>query len=344
MDIVVAILGISFLVVIHETGHYLAARAFGMRVLRYSIGFGPPLFRYQPKDSPTVFQICAIPFLAYVQIDGMNPTDEVDRDDPALFPNKGVLARMAVIFAGPFANYLTASLIVFGVLAVDGAPVPQENVPMIVGEVMPDSPAARAGLEEGDRIVEANGQAIANLEALQRVTQDRAGQETTYVVERDGARLPPMTITPDRAEDGRGVIGVTGLVRYEPVSIGDAALSSVLWPWHVSVTTLEQIGQRISQGSSEGITGPVGMVRMASQQVERGARRYIEFLALISVALGLFNLLPFPALDGGRLVFLGFELVTRRRANEKVEAIVHTVGIIFLLGVIVLVTFRDVMG
>ena len=122
MNIVVAILGISFLVVVHETGHYLAARAFGMRVLRYSIGFGPPIFRYQPKGSPTVFQVCAIPFLAYVQIDGMNPADEVDRDDPALFPNKGVLARMVTIFAGSFANYLAAMLIMFGFYLGFGMP------------------------------------------------------------------------------------------------------------------------------------------------------------------------------------------------------------------------------
>ena len=344
MNIFVAILGISFLVIVHETGHYLAARAFGMRVLRYSIGLGPVLFKYQPQGSPTIFQICAIPFLAYVQIDGMNPTDDVDRNDPTLFPNKSVLARMVTIFAGPFANYLAASLIVFSVVAIDGAQEPQENAPMVVGEVMPETPAAAAGIQAGDRIVEANHQPIANITQLVEVTRDRAGQPTEYVIERGGQRLPAMTITPDRSEDGRGIIGVSGPSTYVPVSIGDAAKIAVIWPGVVSWASLSALWERLSQGRTDGISGPVGMVRAAEHHAERGIRPYIEFIALISVALGLFNLLPVPALDGGRLVFLGFELITRRRANERVEAMVHTVGLLFLLGVIVLVTFRDVLG
>src|SRR5689334_8961912 len=104
VELLLVILGISTLVIVHESGHYLAARAFGMRVLRYSIGLGPAIWRYQPKGSPTVFQVCAIPFLAYVQIDGMNPTDQVDPKDPTLYPNKSVVARIITIFAGPFAN------------------------------------------------------------------------------------------------------------------------------------------------------------------------------------------------------------------------------------------------
>lgn len=344
MNIIVAILGISFLVIVHETGHYLAARAFGMRVLRYSIGLGPVLFKYQPKGSPTIFQVCAIPFLAYVQIDGMNPADEVDRNDPALFPNKGVLARMITIFAGPFANYLAASLIVFGVVAIDGAQEPVENPPMVVGNVVPDSPAARAGIQVGDRIVEADHQAIGTLQDLVEVTRDRAGQPTEYVIERGGERLAPMTITPGRSEDGRGIIGVSGPSVYVDVPLGDAAKIAVVWPAVVTIGTLDALWTLIRQGRTDGISGPVGMVRAASQHAERGLRQYIEFIAQISIGLGLLNLLPLPALDGGRLVFLAFELVTRRRANERVEAMVHTVGLLFLLGVIVLVTFRDVLG
>lgn len=342
MYIFVAILGISFLVIVHETGHYLAARAFGMRVLRYSIGLGPVLFKYQPKDSPTIFQVCAIPFLAYVQIDGMNPTDEVDRNDPALFPNKGVLARMVTIFAGPFANYLAASLIVFGVVAIDGAQEPDEAGPMIVSGVVEDSPAGEAGMQVGDRVVEANHRPIANITELVAVTSERGGQPTEYVVERAGQRLPPMTITPE-VDGDRARIGVSGPSHYVSVGLGDAAKIAVLWPAVVSYATLEMIWEHIRTQRAPEVQGPVGMVRAASAQAELGPRAYIQFIALISVALGLFNLLPVPALDGGRLVFLAFELITRRRANERVEAMVHTVGLLFLLGVIVLVTFRDVL-
>ena len=111
--VLITVIALSVLVIIHEGGHYLAARAFGMRVLRYSIGFGPTLFRYQPKGSPTVFQVAVIPFLAYVQIAGMNPHEEVDPDDPEIFPNKSLFARIATIAAGPIANYGAASLLIF---------------------------------------------------------------------------------------------------------------------------------------------------------------------------------------------------------------------------------------
>jgi regulator of sigma E protease len=126
--------------------------------------------------------------------------------------------------------------------------------------------------------------------------------------------------------------------------LSEAAVYAVKWPFAKTVEQLVGIATLIQRRSTEGLQGPIGMGERIAEQAARGAEYYIPFMALISVALGLFNLLPFPALDGGRLVFLGFELVTRRRANEKVEAIVHTVGIIFLLGVIVLVTFRDVMS
>ena len=148
------------LIIIHEGGHYLAARAFGMRVLRYSIGFGPTLVRYQPKGSPTVFQIAVIPFLAYVQIAGMNPNEEVDPDDPGLFPNKSLFARVTTIAAGPVANYLTASAIVFALGITNTLPPMQPVEPMQVGHVVPDSPAAQAGIRGGWIEAEIEGESI----------------------------------------------------------------------------------------------------------------------------------------------------------------------------------------
>src|SRR5688572_7082095 len=109
--ILVAILGLSVLVIVHEAGHYFAARFFGMRVTRFSIGFGPALVTYRPRNSPTTFQICAIPFLGYVMIAGLNPVEEIDPDDPGSYSNKSVFARIVTSFAGPFANYLAASLL-----------------------------------------------------------------------------------------------------------------------------------------------------------------------------------------------------------------------------------------
>jgi regulator of sigma E protease len=344
IQILAAIVGISVLVIIHEAGHYLAARAFGMRVTRFSIGFGPVLARYQPKGSPTVFQVSAIPFLAYVMIAGMNPAEESDPNDASLYPNKGVMARIITSFAGPFANYIAACLMIF-LLGLTGWREEVPSEPMAVGSIEAGSPAAGAGLKAGDKILEAHGKKIRNVGELIDVTKPRGGQPTVYVVEREGRRLAPLTITPKQMGD-RGVIGVTARFdyHYRSMSVGESAQLAVLLPFRLTVLTLGGIGDMIRQRTTEGLTGPVGMGKLVAEHAEKGLFDFLWILILISVTLGLFNLLPFPGLDGGRLVFLGYELVTRRRPNERIEAMVHAVGLLFLLGVIALVTLRDVAG
>lgn len=343
--VLITVIALSVLVIIHEGGHYLAARAFGMRVLRYSIGFGPTLFRYQPKGSPTVFQVAVIPFLAYVQIAGMNPNEEVDPNDPELYPNKSLFARVTTIAAGPIANYLTASAIVFALGVTNTLPPMQPAEPMQVGHVVPDSPAANAGLQEGDIIVMANGEAIANVSELIDATAPRAGEPTEYIIERDGKALPPIAITPlDRG--GRGQIGVGAkmIPLYEELGVVESAKLSVVLPFQMTMAQLNGLADMVKRRSTEGIGGPVMMGKMVADAAQAGLPAFLWILMFISVALGMFNLLPFPALDGGRLIFLGYEAVTRRRANEQFEMAVHAFGIVFLLGVMILVTYRDIFG
>jgi regulator of sigma E protease len=339
-----ALFGISVLVIVHELGHYLAARAFGMRVTRFSIGIGPVLASYQPKGSPTVFQLSAIPFLAYVMIAGMNPAEESDPKDEALYPNKSVMARIITSFAGPFANYLAASVVIF-LMGMHGWREEVPSEPMFVGGVEAGSPAAKAGVMVGDLILEANGRKVRNVDELIEVTRPRAGQPTVYLVERDGKRLPALTITPRQAGE-RGVIGVTPRFdyRYRSMSVGESAQLAVLWPLRFTMLTLAGLADMVRQRTTEGLTGPIGMGKLVAEHAEKGLYDFLWIVSLISVSLGLINLLPFPGLDGGRLMFLGYELVTRRRPNERIEAAVHAVGLLFLLGVIALVTLRDVAG
>jgi regulator of sigma E protease len=337
VEILFMILGISVLVIVHESGHYLVARAFKMRVLRYSIGFGPALFRYKPKDSPTTFQVCAIPFLAYVQIAGMNPHEDVDPDDPEIFPNKGLFARIATIAAGPGANYIAAAVIAF-FLAMHGWPTPVLVEPMTVGEVVPESAAADAGILPDDIIVEANGKAIEGFVDLLRATQPRASQTTEYVVRRGDETLH-LTITPQANEDGDGKIGVAPKSEWlAPMPVGEAALYAITFPYRFTAMQIDAL----MHFNPDDLRGPAGMAQIVSDSIQRGFAHYALTLAVLSIALGFFNLLPIPALDGGRLVFLGYEAVTRKAPNAHFEAMVHTVGILFLLTVLVLVTYRDI--
>lgn len=340
LTLLLAILGISLLVIVHETGHYLAARAFGMRVLRFSIGFGPTLFKYQPKGSPTTFQVAAVPFLAYVQIAGMNPHEEVDTEDPEIFGNASLLGRIVTIFAGPFANYLLASVLVFATALISW-PTGEALEPMTVGQVIEDRPAGAAGMEVGDVIVRANGQPVRNVTELQEITRPRAGEATVYLVQRDGEELE-FTITP-LDSDGVGVIGVAALAAPgEPLAIGAAAEKAIVFPFDFTMMQLRGLGSAIANADASSLAGPVRMTSVVAEAAGRGPLDYVRMLMALSIALGMFNLLPIPALDGGRLVFLGYELVTRQRANDRFEATVHMVGLLFLLGVIALVTLREV--
>ncbi len=335
---IAGIFGISLLVIVHECGHYFVARAFGMRVLRFSIGLGPAIVRYTPKGSPTTFQICAIPLLAYVQIAGMNPAEEIDRSDPALFPNKSVFARIATIAAGSLANYASASILFFG-LALVGLPSAGPPVsPMLVEAVAPDSAAQAAGLLGGDIVREANGERVNDVRDVQRITKQRGAQATTFVIERAGRRRN-LTMTPRLDADGTPRIGVISAVTVNYVSkpVFEALKLAVLYPVIFSAAQAEGIYDMIRRLSGDGLISPRGMADEAAKAAKRGPRELVLLLIHLSIAIGFTNLLPIPALDGGRLAFLAYEVVTRRRPNEKFEAIVHLVGLVLLLSVVVAV-------
>ncbi|MCW5831356.1 MAG: site-2 protease family protein [Labilithrix sp.] len=341
--ILLAIFGISLLMIVHEAGHYVMARATGMRVTTFSIGFGPALVRYRRRGSPTTFQLCLVPFLAYVRVAGSNPLEENDPKDSCLYENKSIGARALMLIGGPVANYVFASIVVFG-LALGGWREEVPTTPMILAGVEAGSPADGAGLRVGDVIVEVEGKTVQDVGEMSAITSQRAGTPTRFTVEREGKPLP-LTVIP-RESGGRGVIGVTAKVetRTRRLPVSEAAALAVELPWTLTAQNLEGMAGLVKHRSTEGLTGPVGMVKQVATQAERGPFAYLSILVMISVALGFFNLLPFPFLDGGRLLFLGYELVTARRPNQNVEAIVHAAGMLLLLGMAALVTWRDILG
>ncbi len=343
-QVLLAILGISLIVIIHEGGHYLVARAFGIRVTHFSIGFGPALLKFRPRGSETTFQICVVPFLAYVKMAGGDPTKEPDPTDRGLFENKGVLARGLTLLGGPLANYLAASLLIF-TLALAGWREEVPTSPMVVATLEAGGPAEAAGVRSGDVIVSAGGTAIRDIRDLGDVNRARAGQSTDYVVRRGDHVLPPMMIVP-RDVGGRGIIGVgpktETITRH--LGLGEAARLAVVLPVSFTASNLRAFADLARHRTTEGLTGPVGMVKTVAREADRGPYAFVSTLVMISIALGFFNLLPLPFLDGGRLVFVVLEAVSRRRPNRTVEALVHAVGLLLLLGMTALITLRDVVS
>lgn len=338
----IAVLGLAVLMVVHESGHYFAARRFGMRVTKFSIGFGPTLWKHRPKGSPTTFQVAIIPFLAYVQIAGLNPYEEIDPKDPESYANASLWARIVTIVAGSLSNYLFASVLMFFGFLLGGNQLVDETGMRV--DIAPGGPAAQAGVQRGDRIVSINGEAIADWEQLKLVIGAHPKDKIDVEVERAGERIH-LFPTPQQAEgDAKGKIHVGPFTEVVPVTVGQAAVLSVTEPAKVVYRTVTGLGRILTGKEKAELSGPVGIVKDTATAAKSGAHVYLKWLGALSAYLGGFNLLPIPALDGGRLLFLLFEATSRRRADAKVEAVVHGIGLLMFLTLIAFVTLHHDLG
>jgi regulator of sigma E protease len=339
LSIVLAIVALGLLIVLHEGGHFVVARLCGMRVERFSIGFGPTLLGF--KWGGTTFQIAPIPLGGFVQITGLNPNEEFDHDDPNVYPNRPRWMRLLTIVAGPAANYLTAVVLMFVVLVGYGLPSKTQKII----EPAPGKPAMAAGLMANDVLVSANGQAVSADNPISDVIRAGGGAPVTVKVLRNGQ---PMTfvVTPERKESGALQIGIQigPIDQRTPVSVGTAIKEAVVSPYYTSVGILVSLTDMIRGREQADLEGPIGITKKIAKAADHGAVDFLAIIIALSVYLGLFNLLPLPALDGGRALFLAIESVTRKRVNPRVEAAVHTAGFVLLLGVLVIVSFKDIFG
>ena len=336
---VVGILGLALLMVVHEGGHLLVARAFGMRVLRFSIGFGPTLWRYRAKGTETTYQIALIPFLAYVQIAGMNPFEEVDPNDQGSYANQPLIARISTIFSGPLGNYLFASVLFFTAFWIGG-----ESVPTTTVKVMEDGAAQAAQMKNGDKIVRIGKTEIKSWDQMRRIILAHSGKELDIAVLREKQPLT-LKVTPRPKQDGKGgEIRVRPVFTLAPVPVHTAAIRSVVLPAMVVRDLVVGLIRIMTGKERPQLTGPVGIVKVTSRAAAESWTTYLYFLGVLSAYLGGFNLVPFPALDGGRLMFLSYEAVTRRRPNARIEAQIHAVGVLILLALIAVVSVFDIRG
>jgi regulator of sigma E protease len=350
MQILLAILALGFLIVVHEAGHYFVARWCKMRVERFSIGFGPGILKRRAKNG-TVFQLAPIPFGGFVEIRGMNIAEDVDPDDTHAYPNRPAWQRFLTILAGPATNYISAMFLVFGLYMCQGEPGNTYYV-----QALSKGYDAMGKLEPGDRIVAVDGKRMyaPDTIALSEAVNAKAGAPVTITVLRQGVRAVTVTIQPKVRKDDKGndvktkdgkpvyMLGIAQAADVVDVGVFKAGKDALVYP--VEQTKLILGGLRdIFVGKEDADPGgPIRIVGEFKAAFSRGLPYGIRLLMMLSVYLGLFNLFPLPALDGGRLVFLGYEMVTRRRANPKIETMVHMAGIMVLMIVMILVTLRDI--
>jgi regulator of sigma E protease len=365
-----AVAALGFLIVVHEGGHYFVARWCQMRIERFSIGFGPGILKRTSKKTGTTFQLAPIPFGGFVEIRGMNIAEDVDPDDKHAYPNRPAWQRFITIFAGPATNYLSAVALAMALYTCHGLHDPHH---VAVASVL-EGFDAYGKLEPGDSIVAVDRQPQLRGAGptLPQYINEAKGAPVTLTIRRDGkemdvvirprmangdtprartqlaaiARLAPA-LTPLTTQlstalpDPTWRIGVLQQDDVVQVGVAEAAVAAIKFP----VRQTQLIGKNLYDivfGDEEADPGgPKRMIEEFHRAFSAGLVPGIELLMLLSVYLGMFNLLPVPALDGGRLVFLGYEMVTRRRANPKIEAMVHMGGIMVLGVVMILVTLRD---
>ncbi|MCA9700987.1 MAG: site-2 protease family protein [Myxococcales bacterium] len=351
MTWVLAILALSVLIIIHEFGHFLCAKLGGMHVDRFSvIGIGPVILRLFTWKG-TEFVISALPFGAYVHIVGMEPEEyAVDEDGNLPQPPPGyrnfrdspVWARLLAIAGGPIANYLAAMVIMAGVFSSVGV---KEPVGVEVSAFGEGSPAAAAGIEVGDEIIAVDGVNVRGPEAQLTVidmTVERLGQTVEITVDRGGEELAFPVALNAKAPALDAMLTPKG--EFIPINPAKAVALGVEWPFVQTKRQLVGLAAMFTGDGDAKVGGPVAIAKAIKTSADRGWVDFLAFSALISTVLGMFNLFPIPALDGGRLVFLFYELIARRPPNKMLEERVHMVGMIMLLSLIAFTVFNDVRG
>jgi len=326
----------AFLLLIgsHEAGHFSVAKLFRVRVHEFSIGFGNKIA--SSVRGGTIYALRAIPLGGYVRLGGMEP-GEYDLEDG--FHRKPAYQRLLVLLAGPLANFITASILVALLL------LPTSSTTGAILVVEGGSPAAAAGIKPGVVIVSANGQAlngdVAKMRALEAQTN---GAPLNLVVQEQNGTQRSVTVKPNYDKNQRTyVIGVV-----PSPTPGEALKSALAYPW----LTIKDIGTGIWQlvtgqvpgglGGPNGVTGPIGISVATYSAAEQGVDSYLEILALLSVALGVTNLLPLPALDGARIAVVLIEAVRRRPLNRDREMAVQRYGLVALMALIVVIGYLDV--
>lgn len=352
--IIIFIIVLSVLVLAHEFGHFIVARKRGVKVEEFGIGFPPRLWKI--KRGETVYSINWIPLGGFVKLKGEGGEDKDDIDS---FAHKRIWERALIISAGVIMNIILAAVLlgvgfIFGIPQAINEDLPAlarvSELSVIVVEVLDNSPAKEADLQLGDAITAIGGQEIFKVDQLKSYVSSREGEEIIFNIKRGEEELERL-ILPVKLEE-EGIVGI---------GVGLIDSGKVSYPWYAAfwqglVTTLFLTKEIIvafyylfknlifGQGLMVEAAGPVGIAVMTGKMAKLGIIRLLQFISILSINLAILNFLPFPALDGGRFLFLIIEKLRGKPVDQRIENIVHNLGFILLMALVVLVTYRDILN
>ena len=375
--IVAAIFVFGLLVLVHELGHFMVAKLTGMRVDEFAIGFGPKL--WSRKYGETLYAIRAVPLGGFNRIAGMdyeiiermgNEAEEkaddggresgwrryipsVNRENVVMVPDdegagerayfrRPIWARMLMVLAGSFMNFILPLFIFFGIFYFSGVATPSPEP--VIGAVMAEKPAAMAGLMKGDRILTIDGSEVTKWDDISRSIQGAEGKPFKLTYQREGEVRSTTLIPEEEPDSKRVIIGITSSADIHQPGILEAAGLAAQKVFFVLMAMVGALVQLV-QGSvgAEALSGPVGIVQMTGEVANQGILPLLNFTAFLSLNLGLINLLPVPALDGGHFVMLVLEGLRGKPLGPKAMYYIQAAGVTLLVSLMIFTTFNDLM-
>jgi len=342
-----AIILFGLIIFVHELGHFLSAKLLGVRVLKFSIGFGPKLVGRKFGD--TEYLISSIPFGGYVKMLGENLEDEIQEEEKKFaFTCQPVWKRFVIVFLGPLSNFLFA-VFIFVLVFLYGVPILLPEI----GDVVTDSPAQKAGLVKGDAIISIDGSEVTQWDEMTQVIHTSPGK-TLHLKVRRNNEVIPLTVTPEKkkVQDIFGQDKEVGLIGIKPSGstftrksgLKESVVSSIRRTWEITVLTIVSVVkliQRVLPMNTLG--GPIMILQMAGEQASQGVLNFLVLMAIININLGVLNLLPIPILDGGHIFFLGIEAIRRKPLEEKIMGIAQRIGLAFIIMLFGFVLYNDFM-
>ena len=342
LSLIIFILILGVIVTVHEFGHFIFAKLSNTYVYEFSIGMGKKLFGKKRKDGETAFCIRAVPIGGYVMIAGEDLEDEKIPKDRQMC-NKSFLQRFMVLFAGAFNNFIFAFIILFISAIIYGAAITKPYI----GDVSPDYPAYTAGLEKGDLLLSLNGTKITNRDKALVMLHTSKGNEMTFKVLKQDGSTKEYKVVPIKEKDSEGnesyKFGIA--TKYEKEYGFTKSLS---YAWNKTISLFGSMWDTLKylfngKVSINQLSGPVGIYSVVDSQAHQGMEALLYLVAYLSINVGIINLLPFPAFDGGRILFLFIEKIFRKPVSKNVENTIHSIGFMLIIGLLIYVTFNDII-
>lgn len=347
MTLLIFLIVLSILIFVHEAGHFLAARRAGIKVEEFGFGFPPRVWGI--KRGETVYSINLLPIGGFVRLYGED--ESVKKEKNRSFYHQKRWTRAKVVVAGVIMNFLLA-VAAFGIIAwILGIPHPTGKVEIV--DVAQNSPAQQAGITQGDVVVSVDGEEVSETQEFIALVNDNKGEEISLTLQRASGEEYSVSVVP-RVDppEGEGSLGVRlapstqyikpPLWQRPFASVWQGVREAISWAVTVTVAVAVTIAQAARGTPPEGLAGPVGIFQITGAIAQTGVLNLIQFLGILSVNLAVLNILPFPALDGGRLLFILVESVFGRRVVPAAERVAHAVGMIIILFLLLLITIHDI--